>query len=167
MWLDSVCVPHFKFFLFFLMWTIFKVFIEFVTILLLFPALVFWTQGIWDPSSPTMDQTCPPCVGRFNHWTAREVLTIFFFFLMLLSLNTEQLTLCQHWPWEQRMRLPHLLRHPLRQHREVLEKYVQIRIKQEAESRPWGCHSHPTPNPHPPLLPPLRNRRKYNLSRPA
>jgi len=59
--------------LFFLMWTIFQVFIEFVTILLLFYVLVFWPQGMWDPSSPTRDQTHTPCTGSFNHWVAREV----------------------------------------------------------------------------------------------
>ena len=32
------------------MWAIFKVFVEYVTILLLFYALVFWSQGIWDLS---------------------------------------------------------------------------------------------------------------------
>ena len=31
------------------MWTILKVFIEFVTILLLFYVLVFWSRGMWDP----------------------------------------------------------------------------------------------------------------------
>ena len=61
---------------FFLMWTIFKVFIEFVTILLLFYALFFWPWGMWDPSSPTRDWTCTPCIGRWslNHGTTREVL---------------------------------------------------------------------------------------------
>ena len=29
------------------MWTIFKVFIEFITMLFLFHALVFWPQGMW------------------------------------------------------------------------------------------------------------------------
>ena len=46
--------------------SIFKVFIEFVTILLLFYVLVFWPQGMWDPSSPTRDQTHTPCTGNFN-----------------------------------------------------------------------------------------------------
>ena len=31
---------------FFLMWTIFKIFIEFVTVLLLFYVLVFWSRGM-------------------------------------------------------------------------------------------------------------------------
>ena len=39
------------------MWIILKVFIEFVTILLLFYDLVFWLQGMWDPSTPTTEQT--------------------------------------------------------------------------------------------------------------
>ena len=63
---------------FFLMWTIlFKVFIEFVTILL----LGFWQRGIWDLSSLTRDQTCPPCMGRqsLNHWTTGEVMQRFLF----------------------------------------------------------------------------------------
>ena len=145
------------------MWTIFKVFIELVTILLLFPALVFWTQGIWDPSSPTMDQTCPPCVGRFNHWTARKVLT-FFFFLMLLSLNTEQLTLWQHWLWEQRMRLPYLLQPPLRQHRESAWKICANKDQARGWIQALGLPFPPYTQPRPPPLPPLRNRRKYNLS---
>ena len=31
--------------------------------------------GTWDLSSPTRDQTCIPCIGRWilNHWTTREV----------------------------------------------------------------------------------------------
>ena len=57
-----------------LMWTIFKVIIESVTKLLLFYVLVFQSQGMWDPSSPTRDQTHTPCIGRRspNHWTARK-----------------------------------------------------------------------------------------------
>ena len=60
----------------FLMWTTFKVFIEFVTILLLFYVLGFWPWGTWDLSSPTRNQTCTPCIGRWslNHWTTRVVL---------------------------------------------------------------------------------------------
>ena len=67
----------------FLMWTIFKVFIEFVTILLLFYVLVFWSQGMWDLSSPTRDRTHTPCIGRqsLNHWTAREVPSLWFWFV--------------------------------------------------------------------------------------
>ena len=42
-------------YIYFLMWIILKVFIEFVTILLRFYALVFWLQGMWDPSSLTRD----------------------------------------------------------------------------------------------------------------
>jgi len=47
-----------------LTWTIFTVCIEFVTILLLFYALVFWPQGMWDLCSSTRDGTCTPCTGR-------------------------------------------------------------------------------------------------------
>ena len=56
----------------------FKVFTEFVTILLLFPVLVFWLRGMWDLSSRTRDQTHTPCIGRrsLNHWTGREVPTL-------------------------------------------------------------------------------------------
>ena len=35
--------------------TFLKVFIDFVTILLLFYALVFWLRDMWDPSSMTRD----------------------------------------------------------------------------------------------------------------
>ena len=58
------------------MWTILKVFIEFVTILFLFYALVFWPQGMWNLSSLTRDSTCTLCTGRrrLKHWTTREVL---------------------------------------------------------------------------------------------
>ena len=66
---------------------LFKVFIEFVTILLLFYVWVFWLRGMWDPSSPTRDQTRTPCIGRLslNYWTTREVHYIFllnWFFLI-------------------------------------------------------------------------------------
>ena len=57
----------------FLLWTHFEVFIEFITILLLFlwVLLFFWSQGMWDPSSPTRHQTHTPCIGGWNpnHWT--------------------------------------------------------------------------------------------------
>ena len=68
-------LSFFFFLIFSLMWTIFKVFIEFVRILFLFYVLVFWPQGIWDPSSLARDWTCTPCIGRWslNHWTTREV----------------------------------------------------------------------------------------------
>ena len=34
-----------------------------------------WTQGMWDLSFPTRDQTCKPCTGKWslNHWTTRKV----------------------------------------------------------------------------------------------
>ena len=61
---------------FFLILTIFKVFTEFVITLFLFYLLVFWSQGIWDLSSPTRDQlrSHTPCIGRQsrNHWPTRE-----------------------------------------------------------------------------------------------
>ena len=64
----------------FLTWTIFKVFIEFVTTLLLFSALVFWPQAMWNPSSLTRDRTCIPCSRRrsLNSWTTREVPRVVF-----------------------------------------------------------------------------------------
>ena len=69
------------FFAFFLMWHIFKVFVGFVTILLLFYALVFWPWVMWDPRSPTRDWTHTPCMGRWslNHWTAMKVPFLFLF----------------------------------------------------------------------------------------
>ena len=53
------------------MWTIFKVSIKFVTILFLFYVLVFWSQGIWDLSSPTRDWTHSrtPCIEK---WSLRQ-----------------------------------------------------------------------------------------------
>ena len=53
------------------MWTIFKAFIEFVIILLLLYALVFWPQGMWD-QLPDQGSNLHPCIGRWNlnHWTA-------------------------------------------------------------------------------------------------
>ena len=41
-----------------------------------------WAQlphSKWDLSSPTGDQTCVPCIGKwiFNHWTTREVSWIY------------------------------------------------------------------------------------------
>ena len=68
------------------MWTIFEVFIEFVTILFLLYALVFWPQGMWDLISLTRYQTHTLCNGRqnLNHWTTRKVL--FSPFLDLLNL---------------------------------------------------------------------------------
>ena len=63
----GACQPHFVLFLglfVFLMWTIFKDFIEFDTILLLFYALVFWPQDMWDLSSLMSDGTCTLCIGR-------------------------------------------------------------------------------------------------------
>ena len=60
---------------FFGMWSIFKVFIEFVAILLLFYALVFWSRNMWGLNFPIRDWTLTPCIGRWslNHWTTREV----------------------------------------------------------------------------------------------
>ena len=67
------CLVYFQDF--FLMWTIFKVFIEFVTILFLVCALVFWLRGTWDLSPPNRDESHIPHIGRWslNHCAAREV----------------------------------------------------------------------------------------------
>ena len=46
------------------MWAILKSFIGFVTILLLFYALVPWLWGMWDLSFLTRDGTCTPWIGR-------------------------------------------------------------------------------------------------------
>ena len=40
----------------------FKVFAELATTLLLFYVLVFWPQGMWDPSFQTRDQPAPPAL---------------------------------------------------------------------------------------------------------
>ena len=58
----------FKIYIYCLMWIILKVFIEFVTILLWFYALVFGLQGMWDPSSPTTEQT------HTLHWKVKSLL---------------------------------------------------------------------------------------------
>ena len=73
--LSWVSSTNFFVFCFSLMWVTFKVPFEPVTTLLLFYALTFWPQDMWDPSSPTKGWTCTPCAGRQspNHWTAREV----------------------------------------------------------------------------------------------
>ena len=44
------------------MWAIFKVFVEFVTVLLLFPVLVFWPRGMWGLSSPPGIEHAPPAL---------------------------------------------------------------------------------------------------------
>ena len=45
-------------------------------VLFLIPFYIIMTIpcGLWDLSSPTRDQTCVPCIGRWilNHWTTRE-----------------------------------------------------------------------------------------------
>ena len=68
----------------FLIWTIFKVLIEFATILLLFYVLVFWTQGMWDLSSPQGIEPKPPALEG-------KVLTIG---LLGKSLNISFLSKC-------------------------------------------------------------------------
>ena len=77
------------FFFFFKTCSILKVFIKFVMALLLFYALVFWPQGMWDLSCPINDQTCTTCIRRrsLNHWTTREVPPLVF--------NISSVTTCQ------------------------------------------------------------------------
>ena len=65
----------FKIFLLFWHGSFLKSLLNFVTISLLFYVLVFWSQGIWDPSVLMRDWThtlCTRCIGRWslNHWTA-------------------------------------------------------------------------------------------------
>ena len=76
----SVTIPtltnfFFKVFFFFLMWIICKASVEFVTLLLLFYVLVFWSVVMWDLSFPTRDRTCILYIGRqiLNHWTTRGI----------------------------------------------------------------------------------------------
>ena len=59
----------------FLMRIIFKVSIEFVTLLLLFYVLGFWSGVMWDLSFPIRDGTYILYIGRqiLNHWTTWEV----------------------------------------------------------------------------------------------
>ena len=70
---------------FFLCEPFFKVVIDFVTVFLLFYALVLWPQGMWDLSPPTRDRTHTPYTERwnFNHWTTREVPTCPIFLITL------------------------------------------------------------------------------------
>ena len=77
-WIFRLPVNSLSFFfffkIFFLKWTIFEVFIEFVTILLLFHVLVFWSWGMWisapwlgiEPSSLHWEMKCSP-------WATRKV----------------------------------------------------------------------------------------------
>ena len=51
-----------------------KILFEFVTVLPLFYVLFFfWTQAMWDLSSPPRNWTCSPWIGRWslNHWITR------------------------------------------------------------------------------------------------
>ena len=60
----------------------------------LFYALVFWPRGMWDLNSLTRDWTQIPCVGRWsvNHWTTREVPSLFLYFLFFL-IKREHITI--------------------------------------------------------------------------
>ena len=46
-----------------------------------------WPCSMWDLSSPTRDQACALCIGRWNlnYWTTGEVFFIFFFLSPSLS----------------------------------------------------------------------------------
>ena len=75
--LSLILLPFFFFFFKgFLMWTVFlKVVIKFVTTCFHFTFWPFGPWGMWDPNSPTRDETHRPCNGRQNpnHWAIREV----------------------------------------------------------------------------------------------
>lgn len=62
----------FLFFFFFLTWSILKAFIEFMTILLPFYILFFWSRSMWNFSSLARDQTHTSYIGR--QILTREVL---------------------------------------------------------------------------------------------
>ena len=55
-----------------------KVFIEFLTVLLLFYALVFGPWSMWNLSSPTWDGIHTPSLVRLslNHWKTRDIPTL-------------------------------------------------------------------------------------------
>ena len=80
------------------MWTIFKVFIELITTLLLFHVLVFWPQGMWDPSSLTRDRNHSPSTRRqsLNHGAAREVPRIFYIHFIKHDSTQQKLRGIQH-----------------------------------------------------------------------
>ena len=84
-WMNSNCI--FKFFFFLMFWCkpFLKVFIEHATILLLLYALVPWLGSMWVLSSPTRVWIHTPCFRRqsFNHWTAWQVLSLLFSFLII------------------------------------------------------------------------------------
>ena len=67
-------------FFFFLMWNIFSLYWICYNIASVFMFWLFWPWSMWDPSSPTRDWNCTPCIGRqnLNHWTAREVPVIIY-----------------------------------------------------------------------------------------
>ena len=74
-----------SFFKIFLMWTMFLKSL-FVTLLLLFSVLCFWSRGLWDLSSPARDRAHTRCPGRrrLNHGTTREAPGLCFLSLWVL-----------------------------------------------------------------------------------
>ena len=79
----------------------------FVRVLLLFSALVFWPQGMWDPSSVTRDGTHTPLHWRrsLNHWTTKEVPSLTFF-LFLVSDNSHRLSVIFWFIWDRQVFSP-------------------------------------------------------------
>ena len=53
---------------------------------IVFVFVLFWPQGMWDLSSPTRNQICTLCIGRWtlDHWTSKEVPGLTFIILFLL-----------------------------------------------------------------------------------
>ena len=75
----SVLYYYFLKWVFFFLVSFLKSFIEFVTILFLSYAFVFWPQGMWGLRCPTRDGTCTLCIGRqnLNHCTTTGALRYF------------------------------------------------------------------------------------------
>ena len=88
---DTPIVLFFGFFLrfSFLRWNFLKSLIEFVTLLLLFYVLDFWSQAMWDLSSPTRGGSCAFCIGMqsLKHWIIREV-NLFILFIPVPGYTT-------------------------------------------------------------------------------
>ena len=79
---------------FFFKWTSFlKAFIEFVTILLLFYALVFSPWGLWGLSSLTRDWNHDPCIGSQSPTTGLPAKSHFFSLSLLCQLWSYAFTL--------------------------------------------------------------------------
>ena len=75
LWDTPIVLFFFKIFFFFEADHFLKSLIELVTMLLLFYVLDFWSQAMWDLSSPTRDRSCAFWIGMWSlkHWIIREV----------------------------------------------------------------------------------------------